>query len=302
MAHVPTQAELLWLLVEPNESLTLEYKSWLDLSASPGKATFAKAAIALANEGGGIIIFGMRSNEGAPLASQVMPMGMARYDQDAVNAAANRFADPQIHCELAFAHHPETQVEHAFVIVPGGVTVPVMSKRDHQGEIMAQRCCVRKPGPRSEEPFTAEEWRGVLERCLRARREDMLNAIRLIVQGQPLPQPPAEHAALNAFCARADARWLALIDPLPENDPARMPLGYYSTSFELMGVEPAPNFIELRRRMNEARRIKHSGWGPFILLTREDLAPNVVDDAMEAWLGDPMPERGLERTPDHCDF
>jgi Schlafen, AlbA_2 len=143
---VPSQAELLRLLLEPNESLTLEYKSWLDLADNKGRATLAKAAIALANEGGGIIVLGMRAAEGAPLTSQVQPHRIGRYDQDAINAAVNRFAEPAIHCELSFAFHPETHVEHAFVSVAGGMKVPIMSKRDQQDEIMAQRCYVRKPG------------------------------------------------------------------------------------------------------------------------------------------------------------
>jgi len=48
---MPTQGELRALLEIPSESLTLEYKSWLNLVENPGKATLAKAAIALANEG-----------------------------------------------------------------------------------------------------------------------------------------------------------------------------------------------------------------------------------------------------------
>jgi predicted HTH transcriptional regulator len=132
---MPTEAELVRLLVQPNESLTLEYKSWLDLSVNHGRAVLAKAAIALANEGGGIIIIGMRAAENEPLASLPRPQGLNRYDQDAINAAINRYADPEIHCELAFATHPDTAVDHAFVVVPGGAIVPVMSTRDQQGEI-----------------------------------------------------------------------------------------------------------------------------------------------------------------------
>jgi hypothetical protein len=298
---MPSVAELVRLLTEPNESLTLEYKGWLDLVNNRGKATLAKAAIALANEGGGIIVMGMRAAEDGPLLSQALPAGMARYDQDAVNSAINRFADPEIHCELAFAQHPGTNIEHAFVIVPGGSLVPVMSTRDVQGEITAQRCYVRKPGPRSEEPYTAEEWRGVFERCLRARRESMLDAIRLIVQGH-VPAPAVENRALSEFRDSAKRRWETLIAPLPSDDVARMPLGNYELSFEIVGVSPAPSFTELRNRLDEARRIKHTGWGPFVSLSRADLAPNIVDDTVEAWLGEPDALRRLSRTPDHCDF
>lgn len=298
---MPTEAELVRLLVGPNESLTLEYKSWLDLTANHGKAVLAKAAIALANEGGGIIVLGMRAADNGPLTSQPRPRELNRFDQDTVNAAINRYADPEIHCELNFAVHPDSAVEHAFVIIPGGGVTPVMSTRDHQGEIMAQRCYVRKPGPRSEEPFTAEEWRGVLERCLQARRENMLDAIRLIVQGHASVAPPAQHDAFDGFCVQADRRWHQLVNLLPANDPARMPIGYYRISFEILEVQVVPTFLELRNRMDQARRIKHTGWGPFVSLTRLDLAPNIVDDAIEAWLGVPEAPRG-DRSAEHCDF
>jgi hypothetical protein len=71
---MPTPEELRSLLHTPSESLSVEYKSWLDLAQNPGKANLAKAAIALANEGGGIIVLGMREDtaEGAALRSQPM--------------------------------------------------------------------------------------------------------------------------------------------------------------------------------------------------------------------------------------
>ena len=59
---MPTTSELQALLEFPTEKTTVEYKSWLNLSENHGKATLAKAAIALANEGGGIIVLGMREN------------------------------------------------------------------------------------------------------------------------------------------------------------------------------------------------------------------------------------------------
>src|SRR5262249_53881888 len=73
-------------------------------------------------EAGAISSRGMRT---IGLGSQPRPPGMARYNQDNINAAIERFADPAFHCSLMFAEHPTTGVEHAFVIVPGGMTVPV---------------------------------------------------------------------------------------------------------------------------------------------------------------------------------
>jgi hypothetical protein len=224
---MPTLEELERLLVTPNETLSVEYKSWLELGENPGKATLAKSAIALANHGGGIIVLGMRSDaaERGVLGPQLTPAGLRRYTQDDINAAINRFADPTIHCELLFARHPALRTEHAFVVVPGGLTIPVMSRRDCQGVIAAQRSYIRKPGPRSEEPFTADEWRALIDRCVRAGRESMLDAIRHIVQGHA-GAPLAEDAvaALNAFAHAAFERWQALVAPMPADDPARMPM------------------------------------------------------------------------------
>lgn len=103
------------MLTEPRETLSIEYKSWLDLSSNHGKATLAKAAIALANYGGGTIVIGMREDESdkATPVSNPRPSDIARYDISQVNAAINRFADPKLNCEVKFAIHPDTNVEHA---------------------------------------------------------------------------------------------------------------------------------------------------------------------------------------------
>jgi hypothetical protein len=301
---MPTPEELISLLAFPNESLSVEYKSWLNLSENAGKATLAKAAIALANHGGGIVVLGMRENnaEGGALGSQARPDGLARYSQDDVNAAINRFADPRFHCVLSFASHPETNIEHAFVSIPGGMTTPIMSRRGCEGVIAAQRCYIRKPGPQSQEPHTAEEWRALLDRCVRAGRESLLDAIRLIVQGHAGPAPSEEaRDRLTEFIGDAQQRWQELIEPLPPDDAARMPLGHYELSFEILDVPPAPNLVELRRRLDAARQIRHTGWGPFLSLHREPFEPHPFEGLIETWLGAPEAERRL-RTPAHCDF
>ncbi len=302
--EMPTD-ELVKLLIEPNETLSAEYKSWLDLGEMPNRARLAKAAIALANHGGGVIVLGMcKQKADGPLESLPRPPGLNRYTQDEVNQAINRFAEPEIHCSLSFAVHPTTQVEHAFVHVPGGMTVPVISSRGCDKVIAARACYIRKPGPRSEEPADSQEWNALLERCVRNRREDMLDAIRAIVLGSAGtsgPRMAVGGEALKAFTAATRQRWTSLVANLPEGDPAKFPHGHYELGFEILGGKPLGSLTEMRDAMRQASTVKHTGWGPFVCLSRSEYAPRIVDGAIEAWLGRPG-ERVLDRDPAHVDY
>ena len=125
-------SRLTGLLIELRETLDVEHKGWLNLSEKPAKAKLAKAAIALANSGGGLIVLGTREDNenNRQLTSLPRPSEMARYDVNEINASIARYAEPQFHCDLRFAVHPDTRVEHAIVVVPGDISVPVMATRD----------------------------------------------------------------------------------------------------------------------------------------------------------------------------
>jgi hypothetical protein len=69
---VPTAPELQPLVTEPREDIGVEYKEWLDPTSNHGRATIARAAIALANHGGGFIVIGFAEQKEA-LVSQTKP-------------------------------------------------------------------------------------------------------------------------------------------------------------------------------------------------------------------------------------
>ena len=146
---MPTQSELrAFTTVFRRKVLRSSTRAGLTSPKIQLEQILAKAAIAIANEGGGIIVLGMREDiaNGGALRSVPRPDGLNRYSLDDVNSPSQRgFAEPEFHNELVFLAHPTSGHEHAFVIVPGGMTVPVMSKRGCEGVIAAQRCFVRKP-------------------------------------------------------------------------------------------------------------------------------------------------------------
>lgn len=300
---MPSVQELLPLVAEPREDLSVEHKGWLDLGSNEHRATIAKAAIALVNHGGGFIVIGL-ADHGQELQSTAKPADIPEITQDAVNAAIRRYATPEFHCEMYNVPHPVSGVVHPVIALPGTLTEPVMSKRDCPGVIAQNRCYIRKPGPRSEEPQTGEEWRTLLHRCVRAGRDDMLDAIRSIVSGRVELQRPLPNAVdeLRAYCEASYSRFQQVVANEPDASPSRFPHGYYELGFSLVGVQPARTLVELQDRLSYARRIKLTGWTPFLELGTQGWAPYPYDDFVEAWIGRPVRDDWMSRDPSLCDF
>jgi transcriptional regulator with XRE-family HTH domain len=298
---MPTIDELEPLLAAPAEALDVEYKGWLDLRGNDEhRALLAKAAIALANEGGGVIVIGLRE-ERPDLVSEPRPAEIAAYDADLINGIIRRFASPSFHCTLALLRHPRTGHEHAVVQIPGGLGVPAMSKSGTAGNtIRPHLCYMRKPGPESAPPENQADWERLLARCLRNRREDMLDAIRNIVLGgaPAAPALPSAAESQDAFTAAARAAWANLVKDLPDDAPARCPLGRYELDYALLGDFTRPTLAELRDKLELAVAHRRN-WPEFWVPTRDEIKPVVVDDTIQCWLG--TPEMG-ERDPGHVDF
>lgn len=295
--------ELEQLISEPREELGVEYKDWLDLTNNADRATLAKAAIALANHGRGFIVVGF-AERGSELQSHPCPPEIPTITQDAVNAAIHRFATPEFHCRVDHVPHPKTNAAHPVITVPGNLAVPVMSRRDCPKVIDKNRCYIRKPGPRSQEPQTSEEWRELLNRCLQAGREDMLEAIRSIVSGRVELQHPAPNALgeLKTYCDNARERWKELVAKEPNESPARFPQGYYEMGFSLVRAQPANGLAEIKDRLAIAQRIKLTGWPIFLEMSTPGWAPYAYEKFVEAWIGRPVHANSMEREPACCDF
>jgi hypothetical protein len=186
--------------------------------------------------------------------------------------------------------------------VPGGLGVPVMSKSGTPGKtIHPHLCYIRKPGPESAPPENPADWERLLAKCLRNRREDMLDAIRNIVLGgvsASVPAAPSEAERQDAFVAAARAVWETLIKALPGDAPARCPLGHYELDYALLGDFARPSLTELLEKLRLA--VAHrSGWPEFWVPSRAEIEPVPIDGTIQCWLGAPAMGRG---DPGHVDF
>ena len=183
---VATAAELEALIRNPREDMHVEIKGWLDLSTNEHKALFAKAAIALANHGGGFIVIGFRRQDGVYGAAEDPPKQLpGSINDDVINGIVRAYAAPAFHCSVHLVASAGLSSVFPIIAVPGGHRVPIQAIRGSpdQRTLINGRVYIRRPGPESAEPATPEEWRLLFTRCLRANRDELLDAMRDILSG-----------------------------------------------------------------------------------------------------------------------
>ena len=291
------------ILANPTETLKIECKSWLDLTDQHHKAKLAKEAIALANSGGGVIVFGIHEDDTQAKHFNCVgrPNAMNRYTTDAIDSAINQYAEPSLDFKLQFENHPETGNEHAFVEITGGMQQPVFAKKQFDGVIRKLACYIRKPGPKSEEPHTAQEWSELLQSCVLAKRDSLLDGIRTIIDGRPVDTTPTKSDGdmLREFMAASKARWQERLKEVDEDDVARLQHGYWTFAFSIVGAPPCPSLNDLRREMDQARPY-HLRHFLFEESTRHGAEPYPFHNSVEAWTGNPI-GNGY-RMPYSCSF
>ncbi len=297
------QQRRLDILANPTETLKIECKSWLDLNDNHHKAVIAKAAIALANSDGGTIVFGVfeDNSAGGRLTCEPKPTDLSRYTSDVIGSAINKYADPDIGFNLEFENHPDTGEEYAFVEIAGGTQQPIFAKKGYNGVIKKRACYIRKPGPKSEEPNNLE-WRDLLNRCVRANSDRLLDSIRTIIDGRPMDTTPtkSEENKLREFMAASKARWQERLNEVDDDDVARLSRGYWVFAFSIVDGVTWQTLNDLRRALEEARPagLRHrlfndTGW--------RDGAPYAAEEgSIEAWTG--HPSEGQYRDPYSCSF
>jgi hypothetical protein len=273
---VSTARRLADLLIDPHETLDVEHKEWIDIVGNNDhKAVLAKALIALANHGGGFVIFGFsETQDGLAVAAQ-RPQNLAAYTPDTVNAIAIAYADPPFHCDVNIVVGPDT-LQYPIVSVPGGHHVPIKAKRDGpNGQIVKQNSYyIRRPGPQSETPQNGREWDTLIRRCIANARSEMLDQIRGILQGDVGATVP-EETELSATIRWLDeslVRWAQVISNTPPENSVRLPKGHFAVAYSLRGNLNHVSMPELLEALHRSQ-IRHTGWPLFLVPTRSGIVP-----------------------------
>jgi hypothetical protein len=287
------------LLQYPKEDLDKEYKNWLDLSNNEGKADLAKAIIALANHGGGYVVLGYEDDNSNLIPAEPRPTNLNQYSQDAINEIIHRYADPVFHCECREVTHPESRLNYPIIIVPGGHTAPIRTKRaGPEGRHFNQNeYLIRRPGPRSESPQSAQEWNELINRCIMNRRNDLLESLRSILTVAP-PQVIEEQVdtIIDQWVADSLTRFSELVNQkLPTEHPSRYSYGKWYAGYLITGDFERPELSVLTETIRSIQG-NETGWPAWLSLTSHSI-PYPYEGTVECLI---LPEHFSDGA--HSDF
>ncbi|MBA3425596.1 MAG: ATP-binding protein [Rubrobacter sp.] len=269
----------------------MELKDWLDLGQGEHKADLVKAILALANHGGGYVLIGYDDVTRDP---SLRPANfVSGYDQDTVNGIVRSYADPQIHIQVE--HSPDARGNnHPVVIVPGGHSVPVRCKRDGPNRVHVRQhsIYIRRPGPTSEEPQTAQEWQELIRRCVLNDRNNLLEQVSSILQPHSATTE-TEGAPVSdlhrSWLENSQERFEELNDQSFDGiiDQGPFALGYWRAAYT---ITPERTDLSLPFFRDELRRIvgNETGWPVGIFMERDGARPRPHEGCVELWLAEAM--------------
>ena len=109
-------------------------------------------------------------------------------------------------------------------------------------------------------------------------------------------------AILKDYCVESRKRWREVVSDEPGDSQALFPNGYYEMGFAIVDAVPVDGLGELKNRLRAARKLKHSGWPPFLEMHTDGWRPYPQGNSfIEAWTGSRIPGRPAQDAA-FCDF
>lgn len=124
--------QILALLQRPSEALQVELKTWLDPRDNDHIAKLVKAIFAIRNRNGGFIVIGFDDTTQLPDKFNLDESVENLYHVDKIQGLVSRYASEPF--EIAVPLRKRDEQQHPVIVVPDGVRVPVVVKRDLVGD------------------------------------------------------------------------------------------------------------------------------------------------------------------------
>jgi len=287
-------------LISPMESLDIEAKCWLDMNDIESKGTIAKALIALENHGGGYLVIGFSEDASGVLSPDPnRPPNLSAFGTDEINAIIKKYAEPAFHAHVTFQKNPDSGDEFPVIRSPGTSKVPVRScSETPNGTLKNKVYYIRRPGPSSEAPLDGSEWDALIRRSVLNQRSEIIDILRSFIPAAAPGNLQAivdEREVLNQFSRDSFARWTSINESLKDDHLAKIKLGYFSFSCQVVGKSKGLNTGEILSSVEGLRR--YTGWPIFVALHQPESKPYLIDGALEASLVN------IQRpNPAHADF
>ena len=284
MEFEQTNDDLRDLIENPRENEGIEMKAWVDLDDQTQKAKLARHVGALANHGGGYLVFGFNDDL---THDQNRPSSLEKYNRDTFAGIAKRYLTPIFQCDVFSVTHSNGN-EFSVVRVPGHKDVPIAAKADGPQDgrgrlqgIVKGTYYIRKPGPESAAISGAEEWSPLIRRCVLENRDQLLSDITSLLQTR-VTRGPTGRQQLEEWHNDSERRFLDLLSqaegfqwpvPLEEN--------CYQLSYLISsdGIDPFPvlcqNSALLKYPINQQLRV--------CVCDRAQGRARTNDEIMQAW-------------------
>jgi hypothetical protein len=297
--------ELRELVDAPNETLDIEYKSWLDLNNNGSRADLARHIAAMANHGGGTIVFGF-TDVGLQFAG-VDPHNI-KFTRDLVAGIVKRYLEPPFQCDVEIVRSAAGN-DHPVIVVPPHGATPICAKAggpevNGKPQGIAQGIYyTRKPGPASEPIITAQEWTPIIRRCAMHERTAIIGALDATLRGGggSLVEKPDElkawHDSARSAFLKAAAGHKSAVARAKHH--FQFSYGIDRGNSQLL---PAAQLAEILRQVNSEvhKRVPSNGLSMFRASARtQDTQPVFVQDVSTGQGENEFLESNLFRDPNY---
>lgn len=265
----------------PRETLEIELKEWVDLTDRVVQAKLAKHLAALANHGGGYVLFGFCDDMSI---APSRPAELSHFNRDTFSSIIKRYLNPTFQCEVIMVTASGGLV-YPIIRVPSHGSTPVAAKADGPSDSKGQpqgvksgTYYIRKPGPESAPIQGAEEWHPLIRRCVIADRDGLLADIARVVQPSSEPVAVAAERLLQTWHADSDKRWRAIVAKATALQwPVDIESNHCQLSYMILSDDgaliPSSELKGVLERVNlDVHQTVWTGWSMFYPFTRPEIA------------------------------
>ena len=275
------RSDLTDLVDYPRETLDVELKEWIDFDDKIAQAKLARHMAALANHGGGYLVFGFCDDESI---AADRPGDLGDFSRDTLSKIVIRYLTPTFQCDVHVVRS-SAGLTYPVVRVPSHGATPVCAKADGPHDLKGQpqgiragTYYVRKPGPKSEAAWGIEDWQPLIRRCVVFDRDALLNDIARAVRPASELATPAVADRLTTWHEESEERWRSIVKRVTDLSwPVDLEANHCQLSYIIFSDDgvtiPARELQQVLEQVNRhVRETVWTGWSMFYPFTRPEIA------------------------------